>query len=144
MGWYYTYGASRQDIIRELTEDRSFGEKPGVGGGTVKTLAKFANGFTQLYAVHESVSPSGEVKRWIGVYLLQAHKDGWGYKPMDEGMGPYYFACPLKYLDMVNTENADWREGVKNYWLRRAEKNKARAERRKATASYPSVGIPHR
>jgi hypothetical protein len=126
MGWFTTYGASRQDIIRELTETRSLGEKPGVGGGTVETIEKFSNGFTQLYAVHESTSPTGEKKRWIGVYLLQKSKEGWGYKPMHEGMHPYFFACPLKYLAMVPEECKAWRESVRAYWKQRAERRKLR------------------
>lgn len=120
MGWYYTYGASRQDIIRELTEDHR--ETTGF-----HTLAKFSNGYTQLYAVHEYRTSEGETKRFIGVYLLQNSKEGWGYKPMDESMGPFIYACPLKYLDMAPVADANWREGVRAYWKHRAERRVKRA-----------------
>src|SRR5579859_3292597 len=97
MGWFYTYGASRQDIIRELTEPKT----PEGSNCSQVTLAKFSNGYTQLFAVHETSWTDGRKHRWIGVYLLQSSKEGWGYKAMEEGMHPYFYACPLKYLDMV-------------------------------------------
>jgi hypothetical protein len=120
MGWFYTYGASRQDIIRELTEDHR--DTTGF-----HTLAKFSNGFTQLYAVHEYRTAQGETKRFIGVYLLQRSSEGWGYKPMEEEMHPYFYGCPLKYLDMAPVACAEWREKVKAYWKHRAEKRQRRA-----------------
>lgn len=121
MGWYYTYGADRQDIIRELTETRN------EDGTKWETLAKFCNGYTQLFAVKEVTKPDGTKVRHIGVYLLQGSREGWGYKPMDEGMHPYFYACPLKYLAMVPEECKEWREGVRSYWARRAERRKAHA-----------------
>jgi hypothetical protein len=43
--------------------------------------------------------------------------EGWGYKDMDETMGPYYYSCPISYLDMVpcpDSENArKWRAEVR-------------------------------
>lgn len=122
MGWYYTYGADRQDIIRELTQEK---ETDTI---SFKTLGKFSNGYTQLFVVHQNTSKvTGETKRFIGVYLLQKSKEGWGYKPMEEGMHPYFYACPLKYLEMVPEECKEWREGVRAYWQRRSEKRKAHA-----------------
>jgi hypothetical protein len=46
---------------------------------------------------------------------------------MDESVFPYYFSCPLKYLEMVPLEqyggNAEWRKGVQEY---HAEKRRRR------------------
>jgi hypothetical protein len=57
--------------------------------------------------------------------------EGWGYKDLDESMGPYYFSCPLKYLDMVPIDryggNAEWRAGVVAYHERQREKQKLKA-----------------
>lgn len=116
MGWFYTQGATRQDIIQELTGDRWETDK-------FRTLAKYSNGFTQLFAVHE-VEYEGEIKRFIALYLLQRSRYGWGYKPMDEACHPYYYACPLKYLEMAPETCKEWRDGVRNYWKRRKDQRR--------------------
>lgn len=110
MGWFYTHDASRSDIISELTNPK--------GELGHKCLAKFTSGNT-LWTVEE-YTPTGEAtKRFIGCYLLQKDKCGWGYKPMDESMGPYYYSCPPKYLAMVPVADAEWRLKVVEYWRRR-------------------------
>ena len=42
---------------------------------------------------------------------------GWGYKDIDETMGPCETSCPISYLDMVpcpdNEHARDWREAVR-------------------------------
>lgn len=119
MGWYYTDGATRRDIIDELTKEQ-------VTETTVfRTLRKCFRGNT-MYALHESGPPAGPLTKWISVYLLQRHKDSWGYKPLPEDALPYYFDCPLSYLDEADeatTENAkEWRAGVREVAEKRASK----------------------
>ena len=58
----------------------------------------------------------------IGLDLMQAgtragpHRkpSGWGYKDMDESVGPCYHDCPISYLNSVsppiNQYSADWRK----------------------------------
>ena len=124
MGWYYTHGASRSDIITELTheqvtEDRVF-----------RTLRKCFRGNT-MYTLHEGGKP-GETKKWLGVYLLQRSSSGWGYKPMSEDALPYYFDCPVSYLDEADpatTENAkEWRQTVRDSAAKRAAKKPKKGE----------------
>ena len=43
----------------------------------------------------------------------------WGYKPLDESMHPYYYSCPLSYLDLAPEQSAEWRAGVRAYHARR-------------------------
>jgi hypothetical protein len=121
MGWYYTHGASRSDVIDELTEDRVTDER------VFRTLRKCFRGNT-MYALHESGKP-GETKKWIGVYLLQRGTSdfpGWGYKPMDETMGPYHCDCPVSYLDEADEPMGDtakeWREACRERAAARASK----------------------
>lgn len=61
---------------------------------------------------------------WIGLDLLQGGKhDGlpsWGYKDMDESMGPCYYDCPLSFLEQVPLNPAyqyaaGWREKVRQF-----------------------------
>jgi hypothetical protein len=89
-----------------------------------------------LWTVWERIFTKDEkqaepAQRWIGCDLLHYQKDfGWGYKDMDEAMGPCYYSCPLSYLDLVPIDkfggNAQWRELVRTYHTRHAEKRRAR------------------
>ena len=109
MGWLFMYGASRRDVIDHITRDQSNEE------GVCRTLRKYFRGNT-MYALHES-GKHGEVRKWIGIYLLQRSVEGWGYKDMDESIGPFCYDCPLSYLEEADepiNENArKWREQVR-------------------------------
>lgn len=129
MGWYHTHGASRADILGELTT----AERKGEDGAIFRTLRHCCRG-NVLFTLHESVTPNGHSTKWIGISLMQRSAEGWGYKPMDESMGPYYYNCPLTYLDEasepVNEYAANWREKVRQF----------AAEKAKQTAKRPNVG----
>jgi hypothetical protein len=59
--------------------------------------------------------PFKEVSRYIGCDLLQngGKEEGWGYKDMDESYQPFYYTCPIKYLDMVpDVTSQAWRDIV--------------------------------
>jgi hypothetical protein len=66
-----------------------------------------------LWAVQE-VQREGEWQKFIACYLLGTHGgQGWGYKDMEESMGPCETSCPLGYFDLVPCPGgyaADWRE----------------------------------
>ena len=109
MGWYYDYGASKADTIKTVTKD--WDNKNGSKG---RCLAKCLRG-NVLWTVFEVTDPDGQPHRHIGCYLLQSYEGDWGYKPMDESVGPFYYSCPLSYLDMVPVANEDWRESVRKY-----------------------------
>jgi len=127
MGWYYSNDATRGDIILEITKTNSTDE------GSFKTLRKCFRGNT-MYALHES-GKHGELRKWIGVYLLQrgtSNSPGWGYKPMDETMEPYYYACPVSYLDEADepvSEGAKkWRAKVRGLAAERKAKKPKKGE----------------
>jgi hypothetical protein len=110
MGWMFTLGASRRDVINELTTETA----------ECKTLRKCLKGNT-MYALVESARLN---KKFIMVYLLQRSADGWGYKDIDEGMGPVQNNCPVAYLDAadepMNEYAKKWRESVRALAARRA------------------------
>ena len=62
---------------------------------------------------------------FIGCDILEYRGGEWGIKSLCESSGPYYFSCPLKYLDMVPVPDSkyapEWREKVRAY---HAEHNK--------------------
>lgn len=64
------------------------------------------------------------IHRFIGLDLLS--KDGtYGYKDMEESVHPYYYDCPLKYLDMVpEVASQEWRDGVRAYHAKKNAKAK--------------------
>lgn len=70
-------------------------------------------------------------ERWITCDLLRYQKDaGWGFKDMDESMHPFYYSCPIKYLDLVPVDqyggNPEWREGFQEYHARQKERRPQR------------------
>jgi hypothetical protein len=123
MGWYYG-SPSKSAVIEELTVSPE---------GRFRTLHKAIKG-NVLWAVHEvpasdwidgagRVEAAGPPARFIGCYLLGAHNGDWGYKPMDESMGPVEISCPLKYLDMVPDPGGyatEWRAKVRAAAAKRA------------------------
>jgi len=124
MGSYYTDGASRKDIIREVIQGWS--REDGTGTQTLKHCARG----NVLYVVHETTTPE-ETFRFIGVYLLLRSRDGWGYKPMDESMHPYYYNCPVSYIELaeekpktggLGADSDKWRENVRANAALRARK----------------------
>lgn len=134
MGWLFTVGSTRRELIAERVEswERQLGELLVKS----KCLAHCFRGgrFSGvLWSVWERTFNDSEARppeRWIQCDLLQYSKsnDGWGYKDMDESMHPYFYSCPLGYLEKVPIEqfggNEEWRKGVQAYHERIREKRK--------------------
>ena len=121
MGTYYPYGATKQDIIKECCEGYNIGTQ-----GTARTIKKCLRG-NVLWRVLELYSkPAGIIERIICCDLLSTANGDWGYKPMDESMGPFYYSCPLSYLDGTRVLNKEWREGVREHHKRNSERKRSR------------------
>ncbi|QDU80469.1 hypothetical protein Pla110_21990 [Polystyrenella longa] len=135
MGWLFRVGLSRKELIAERTQEW---ERTGDDGMEVKTtcLANCFRGNTfsgVLWSVWERTfqKDDGDIQpteRWIACDLLRYQSDAWGYKDMDEAMGPYYYSCPMKYLEMVPMDqfggNTEWRETVHSHHERRRQKRR--------------------
>ena len=102
MGTYYTDGATRADIIRECLEN----------GKTIAYRIIGAN----LWTVKEYTRSDGSTARLIVLFLLRADRDGWGYKPVSEDMGPSETNCPMSLLAIAGPPPegyaVEWRERV--------------------------------
>lgn len=125
MGWLFSH-YSKKDLLEEILQDRSEGERVN------RVLRHSLRGQT-LYTLHET-GLEGETTKWIGVFRLAKQDGMWGYKDMDESMGPIDYDCPLymlKEADPPANEYArQWREEVV-----------AHAERKKALRkNKPKVG----
>jgi hypothetical protein len=134
MGWLFTLGQTKKDLVASRTKAWDHNSPDG----TVITNACLrhcyrGNAFSGvLWTVWErSFTKAGQPiqspERWVACDLLKYQNDyGWGYKDMDESMHPYTYSCPLGYLELVPVACEEWREGVQSYHARLAERRKAR------------------
>ena len=107
MGWLFGWD-TRKQLVDHLCGDAG-----------VKTLKRRFVGNT-LYTVHSYKGTDGTVINFACVYLLKGRngtRDGWGYKDIDESMGPYYYDFPVSWLDMLSPTDSqsskEWREHVR-------------------------------
>lgn len=140
MGWLYGW-ADKQSLIDHLSETQENDSrkwemlKHTVRGNTywgVVQITKKSEGVIVKHIICCRLSSSGE----------KNDPYRWGYKDMDESMGPCYYDCPLSYLDIVNEENADWRQKVREY---HARKSQIRNRKIEVGKTYELIGcsIPH-
>ena len=119
MGWYYSR-QTRAQLIQELIQPQE-GEPAhyqviahtlhgNVLWSVVRITAKEAGAFGL---------DVGESTTFIRCDLLQGSGNDWGYKPLEETMHPYYYSCPLHYLDMAPEQCRDWRDGVRAHHAQR-------------------------
>lgn len=114
MGWLFSERwLERKDLIKHLVE-----------GNGLKTLKHCTVG-NNLWCVHEAFHKYKTI-RFICLYKMQGptrtksytgcDKDWWGYKDIDESMGPCETSCPESYLTMctapVNHWAYEWRQRV--------------------------------
>jgi len=141
MGTYFTYGATRDDVIAEVAPEKTVSKN----GQVFETLRKSLRGST-LYTLHRSTTPEGETKKWIGVYLLRRSNGNWGYKPLSEHSHPYYFDCPLTYLkeaDEAPTElAAQWREKVRAHHAAKKARKALKPQRGEVWTLTEGCSIP--
>ncbi len=141
MGWYGNNNRlNRKDLIAELTEDHNFPvgekeEKRHIEGKCLKHCFRGGSFSGVLWSVWEKKRFKDKVLvetiRYIVCDLFRYDKgDGWFYKPMDESMNPFYYSCPLGYLNMVPVASEDWRVGVKRYHENSLDKRRRKAGRK--------------
>lgn len=121
MGWTYGWG-TRRELVAYLTRPV---DKPSY---RIRTLAKAYRGMV-LWTVQEITQADKVPRKGIIAYQLGGdvrNGYGWGYKDVDETMGPYQVTCPLKFLEMVplppdSRWAPEWRERVRAYAARLAQ-----------------------
>ena len=110
MGWTFPYSTkSRADLVQYLRRPERFGER-------FELVRASASGNRHWYLVRERATGL----HWIGLDLMQGTRtDGWGYKDMDESVGPCAVDCPLAYLAAPHAPRdgwaLQWRERVRAY-----------------------------
>jgi hypothetical protein len=116
MGWLFSNRwATKNDLVDYL-------KSPARNGENLELLASTVRGNRHWYVARYRKEEKDIT--FIGLDLMQSGKeDGWGYKDMDESVGPYYYDCPLKYLDMVGEpvgNAAEWRAKVRERHQKKA------------------------
>jgi hypothetical protein len=114
MGWLFSQRwPTRKDLIDHLVKENS----------AVETLKHCCVG-NNLWCVHRT----NEGDTFICLYMMQLHRGNfpyWGYKDIDESMGPYQVNCPLSYLEGLSAAEGyaiEWRKRVREYHARRNRK----------------------
>ena len=119
MGWLFSPSwATRADLVRHLRRPERFGDR-------LQLVRACVTGSHHWYLVRELATG----QHWIGLDLLQGSGragEGWGYKDLDESVGPTACDCPLAYLAAPHAERdgwaAQWRERVRAYHAARKAK----------------------
>ena len=105
MGWTFTE-KPRSQSVREFFEERFNCTNEH---GSWKIL-DCASTFTEAYLAVERTLPSGETYVFAMICLIKRVPSdpnyNFGYKDMDESMGPCYYNCPKRILDLLTpTDN---------------------------------------
>lgn len=143
MGWLFKTGYSRHDLIQERTKNWERIKDDGTIINSTCLAHCYRGGVFSgvLWSVWERTfikegQQTEQPQRWIICDLLRCVQSEWGYKDMEESMHPYFYSCPLKYLELVPIEkfggHAEWRELVHKYHARITEKRRARKAARQA------------
>jgi hypothetical protein len=113
MGWSFLYGGTRQSVIAHVLSDRFH-----------TTIASSVRG-NVVWAVKEipdraDIPETYRRKRFIACFMLSGGGEPglrWGFKDVDESMGPREVSCPLKFFAMVPEPDSpvarQWRERVR-------------------------------
>ena len=101
MGWDYCKSWTKNDVIKHVTSDWKGAEVSCV------TLDHKVVG-NVVWMVKERTYADGRVEVSIDLALL----DGNGYKLLSECEHPYFYNCPLEFLDKAPVANAAWRKIV--------------------------------
>jgi hypothetical protein len=126
MGWLFdTHPTSKANYVKELLARNFTSSSPcalldhSLRGNCLWVLAR-----------------AGGQKPFILLFLLECRDGCWGYKDMDESMGPYYLSCPLKFLEQApepqgcNRNHAgsgkSWRDFVREYHAGLRQRRKSR------------------
>lgn len=116
MGWIFsTRPATKAAFVKQLLHEQ-------FSDGRWELIDQSLRGNNLWTLVRPSAEESGP---FIVLFRLQRQDGCWGYKDMDESMGPYYYDCPLGFLDRAPEPEGHnrnhggtgrtWRDHVRDY-----------------------------
>lgn len=132
MGWLFQDNPV-SDVRREM-KDVFRTSSPGYSYEILDdAIASVFDGEQVYFAAVRHTSPDKAPFVFAAVILFRNNrKDGFGYKDMDETMGPFQVNCPLRILKLLSPTDHEyankWREGVRAYHAeRRTQEGKKRS-----------------
>ena len=130
MGWTYLYGKPR-DVEQEI---RSLFTPADPTSYQYEILKLSRYGSTWYAAVRTTNLQTQHSEVWAAVILTKVDKGDWGYKDMDETMGPHEANAPISLIKLLDpTENR-----YANEWRERCILN-ARARNRKPPTKFKTA-----
>lgn len=105
MGWLYGW-TSKESLIADLRSPSRF-------SSGIRLVQSSVRGKRHWYLAERA-----DGSRWIGLDLMDRLQDRiqWGFKDLDETVGPFYFDCPISYIKAAtqpfNESAAIWRGKV--------------------------------
>ncbi len=119
MGWLFS-NWTRTELIRRLTQSEET-ENARYDTLTYTLRGNVLWSLVKITAKQPDVVKlaAGESMIYIGCTLLECHHGEWGYKSMDESVHPYYYSCPLSYLERAPEQSPEWRERVRAHHAKR-------------------------
>ena len=114
MGWLYSYNIrSKKEMVAYLRRPERFGQDH-------ELLRATTIGNNHWYLCRNK--QTGQV--YIGLDKMAGGiKDGWGYKDMDESVGPCEVDCPLSYLAQASQATGyaiEWRFNVQDFHAKKS------------------------
>lgn len=115
MGWTFVHRSTRASIIAEVLSS-SFHETVDhvIHGNVIYAIKRVQD--------RDDIPAERRGQQYIAVILISGRGDPgyqYGYKLLDETMGPCYYDCPLRFLDSVpcpdSTYAVEWRAAVRKH-----------------------------
>jgi hypothetical protein len=115
-------------IVYRATRDQAVHDELANVGASSTVLAHRAIG-NRLWFLAQTRSGEHAGRKWIGLTLIDSRRGQVAVKCMDETVGPYYFDCPLAFIDRadapVGPHAGPWREKVKAFHANRTARRAA-------------------
>ena len=125
MGWFYGY-ASCDAIVDELTRPE---ESATLQRRSLGHLLTYERDQYELWQAVEAVARTDGAESFLkkkgdrAVYIrcdvINGRDGDWGYKPLDETVGPSYWSCPMRLLNLATEPiggcAAEWRAEVRAF-----------------------------
>ncbi len=132
MGWLFTVGGSRKSVIASIVKSHEIKIDHGDGNVTRNVFDVVKHCFKgavthqgNLWCLCRRRSYYNDVLqdecRWVLLCLMaySSRDQGWGYKDIDDAMGPLEVGCPQSYIDACTEPSNDyareWRKKVTEY-----------------------------
>lgn len=115
-------------IVYRATKDQAVHDELQKVGTFASVLAHRSMG-NRLWFLAQNRSGEHAGRIWIGLTLIDCRHGQAAIKNMDESCGPYYFDCPLVFLDRADPPTGPyagpWREKVREFHANRTAKRTA-------------------